>query len=53
MDEVTRLIFGLDQVIQLLDFDLRYHEKLGFIKLLISFLTVGVEGSWLRLQPSK
>jgi len=39
MDEVSRVILGLDQVIQSCDFDLRYHEKLGFIKLSFSFLS--------------
>lgn len=41
MDEVTRVILGLDQVFQLLDFDLRYHEKFGFINMSISFFTMG------------
>lgn len=32
-DRVTRDTLGLDQVIRSLDFVLRYHEKLGSIKL--------------------
>lgn len=51
MDEVSRVILGLDQVIRSLDFDLRYHEKFGFIKLSFSCLSyLGAweeKGSWL------